>query len=247
MCSYVVHLCTLRSYLTFRAKYSSLERAFVLPRGPLVALLGMLVFSLSIVSFLRNPVFLLRTIGLFLLLLVALTGHYVLAVKTRQGFSEDEQRIMFVAYVINSNAARKKPRSEKTVLRKVLRKAQGLHKASAGVLAGGSFILVQLVQPSSRNSSKQSSAKTHADAADKSDEVEDASFFSPDADSEALEAAAPQPQSEQTETEATDAASVFAEARDRFARSVNVVKSAKQLLARRKVYAEENKNTAQDD
>ncbi|RYG64364.1 hypothetical protein EON64_14155 [archaeon] len=152
-----------------------------------------------------------------------------------------------------ANAARKRPRSERTVLHKVIRKAKGLKKASASMLAGSSFIFEQLSQHSSKISSKQSSAKSSIGEVV---ELEDQSFSLDQAADRDTADAMPQflPGADAvrlagTEANGSSALGQQGDAEARFARAANVVKTAKQLLSRKKVYAEKNKDTAtpQDD
>jgi hypothetical protein len=88
------------SFITFRRKFSSLPRFFTNPFGVIGAVVGMMILFLSFIglaaSFYWNfPYFMIY-------LLVLSLYYYFFEIKT-QIFSEEEQSIMFAAYLIKGS------------------------------------------------------------------------------------------------------------------------------------------------
>lgn len=96
-----VEFCLLLGYCVFRAKYDGLPRQFASPVGVYGAVYGMpvlLLVMLALVAFNKLGWIPLAFLGIYF---TVFTVHYMYHVKHQQRFSDEEQRIMFVAYVIN--------------------------------------------------------------------------------------------------------------------------------------------------
>eukprot|EP01038_Epipyxis_sp_PR26KG_P016643 gene16643-22746_t len=106
MCSFVVYLCLLVTYLFFKFKYSSLERQYINPAGIYGACYGIFVFSLGLIGalFFQETTTALINFAVFI---GVMSIYYYFYARNRQFFSEDEQKILLIAYVIKANNARR--------------------------------------------------------------------------------------------------------------------------------------------
>jgi amino acid transporter len=101
--SYCVYLFTFLSYILFKIRYSTMQRAFINPLGLIAPILGISIIILALIglvalnNFDHTVIFFSVTLGLTIFYMVY--GYKV------QKFSEDEQRHMFKAYVINGKTA----------------------------------------------------------------------------------------------------------------------------------------------
>lgn len=101
MASYIVNMIYLSAFIMFRKKYSSLKKFFVNPLGVVGAGYGIFVFLTTFTSAAafqndqQIPIIILSGILIFACI------YYQLVARTMQCFSEEEQRVLFVAYVIN--------------------------------------------------------------------------------------------------------------------------------------------------
>ncbi len=103
--SYLVYIFAFSSFLNFRKKYSILNRSFINPIGTISAYYGMIVFAMSLISTLAFQGTALRhrlhpPFGFFTFMLCAM-WVYVTYSRKYQCFSDEEQKVMFSAYVIN--------------------------------------------------------------------------------------------------------------------------------------------------
>eukprot|EP01039_Chlorochromonas_danica_P004192 gene4191-4605_t len=106
----LIEMLVLLSFLRLRSRFSSLRRFYTQPFGVSAAYVGLVIIvfvSSDLLWYGSNNSFYttLLTLGIFLILLVLATIWYMIRVKSRQRFSEQEQEIMFQAYVINANTA----------------------------------------------------------------------------------------------------------------------------------------------
>eukprot|EP01039_Chlorochromonas_danica_P007876 gene7876-8688_t len=112
VCSYLVNLGLSAAYCVFRRKYNGLEKPFNNPLGSWVAMYGSLIFVLSILSVVGYRKHIIRAVILAALVLLVTVSYYVLHARAAQCFSEEEQRVLFVAYVINANTKQRLSRSK---------------------------------------------------------------------------------------------------------------------------------------
>eukprot|EP01031_Cornospumella_fuschlensis_P028969 gene28969-34960_t len=113
--SYLLHLFVCSSYLVFKRKYTGLDKPFINPLGIYAAIYAIFVFSLGLIfvlaggkggeRVLRGLVF---SGGVFFVGMV----YYMYSARANQCFSEEEQKVLFVAYVINANARSRMNRSK---------------------------------------------------------------------------------------------------------------------------------------
>ena len=103
--SYIVYIFALLSYVSFHRKYSIISRSFVNPLGIYSVYFGMAVFIMSIITTLgfqgRTVAHRVHPVIGFLAFLGAGYLYYYCIARSRQRFSDEEQRVLFSAYVIN--------------------------------------------------------------------------------------------------------------------------------------------------
>eukprot|EP00981_Chlorochromonas_danica_P003968 scaffold750_cov165-Ochromonas_danica.AAC.6 len=100
-------IAILAAFLQFRSKFSNLEKWFYNPVGTLSVVYGMvlLVATCVVTTVLHYLAF--APLLLILAILLLATVYYSTVVRSKQGFSDEEQRVMFSAYVINANRLHK--------------------------------------------------------------------------------------------------------------------------------------------
>lgn len=110
VCHYLNNILMFVSYIVFRKKYNGLEKPFENPFGAKIALFGMAVFlvaELSVVGYLKRII---RTIIMSCIIFGMVTLYYVFSARKSQCFSDEEQKVLFVAYVINGESLLRIPR-----------------------------------------------------------------------------------------------------------------------------------------
>ncbi len=115
--TYVVYVLLFVAYIVFKEKYSSLTRSFTSPLGIYGAALGIVIFLINTIGVLA---FECRDEQLPLIILVIgtviMSIHYFIILHGKQQFSEEEQKNLFKAYLINANVnARKKAKKQRKV------------------------------------------------------------------------------------------------------------------------------------
>jgi hypothetical protein len=85
------------SFITFRRNFSSLPRCFTNPFGIIGAISGMIVLFLSFIGFAASFYW---NLPYFLIYILVLSLYYYLYARKTQTFSEEEQSILFAAYLI---------------------------------------------------------------------------------------------------------------------------------------------------
>jgi amino acid transporter len=106
--AFLAYISQCIGYVIFKLNFVSIERKFINPLGIFAAIYAGLVFSLgviAIIGFQEDHQFALIT---YLCLCVMLSVYYFTSVKDTQGFSPDEQKIMFRAHVILFNSSRRR-------------------------------------------------------------------------------------------------------------------------------------------
>jgi amino acid transporter len=99
--AYFQYLLLLFSYLTMKKKYTLLERHFFSPMGNVGAVLGIVLFSVGVISIIFFRTRVNYAVEGFLGIMVVLLLCYVGLIQKHQTFSLDEQKNMFSAYLIN--------------------------------------------------------------------------------------------------------------------------------------------------
>lgn len=94
-------IAILAAFLQFRSKFSNLEKWFYNPLGTLSVVYGisLLVITCVVTTVLHYLAF--APLLLIVVILLLATVYYSTTVRSKQGFSDEEQRVMFSAYVIN--------------------------------------------------------------------------------------------------------------------------------------------------
>ena len=103
LATFVVYIACFISYIGFATKYDDLKRPFRNPFGIYGAVLGIVIFSLLIVSvaiFQQDDYYALITFVGYIFVMIV---YYFAVVSKRQCFSPEEQKIMFKIYVRKSN------------------------------------------------------------------------------------------------------------------------------------------------
>jgi hypothetical protein len=98
--AYCVYISQLISYIVLRLYYPNIKREFhnPIPLGSVIY--GLLVFSLSLVSVLGFVSGSEYCVVSTIIFWAACSLYYVFVSRNRQFFSEEEQKILFVAYII---------------------------------------------------------------------------------------------------------------------------------------------------
>jgi hypothetical protein len=99
--AYFQYLLLLWSYLTMKKKYTLLERHFLSPLGNVGAVLGIVLFSVGVISIVVFRTRVNYAVEGFLGIMVVLVLCYIGLIQKHQTFSMDEQKNMFSAYLIN--------------------------------------------------------------------------------------------------------------------------------------------------
>lgn len=100
LCFYTLYICLFITYLSFISRFPSLPRYFVSPFGASGAYIGIAIyvfFGLSTCFFHYGPYF----FAFLIIFLWALTYVYLRFIRRKQTFSHEEERVFFIAYVIN--------------------------------------------------------------------------------------------------------------------------------------------------
>jgi amino acid transporter len=114
----IVGVFIMLAYLQFRKKFDCLETTFRSPLQSYGAVYGGGIFCVAIsytIAKQRNDV---NSIIGIVVYLVALSMYYFYAARRSQCFSEEEQKVMFVAYVINANIKSKLRRQSSMALKR---------------------------------------------------------------------------------------------------------------------------------
>ena len=101
--SYSVYVLIFISYAIFKKRFSSVQRSFQNPFGIVSSILGIGIFSLGLISL----IFLRRThvpIVFFVIYLVICAVYYYFIGFKTQKLSEEEEKTLFTAYIINSKS-----------------------------------------------------------------------------------------------------------------------------------------------
>lgn len=100
LCFFTHYICLFMTYLSFIQRFPTVPRYFVSPFGVYGAYLGIVIFFFFGIStcFVRNGG---CTFLGFVLFLMLLTFVYLAYIKRQQKFSAAEERVFFIAYVIN--------------------------------------------------------------------------------------------------------------------------------------------------
>ena len=99
--SYVINVSYLCTFIMFQQKYSSVKRLFTNPFGLIGAGYAIFVFIVSFVSMTAFQNDAQVPIIIFVGILIFSCIYYQFSARTAQCFSEEEQKVLFVAYVIN--------------------------------------------------------------------------------------------------------------------------------------------------
>lgn len=99
----VVGIIIMLAYVKFQEKFACLETTFHSPLKTFGAIYGAGVFFLAIVFTIVKQSHNLRPVISIIVYLVAASVYYFYAARRSQCFSEEEQKVMFVVYVINAN------------------------------------------------------------------------------------------------------------------------------------------------
>lgn len=105
--SYSTNVAVFLCYFIFRKRYAHLNRPFVSPFGYFGAVYGIIVYSLGMISILGFQTDQIPLIVMSIYLTV-LTAYYYFYGFQAQKLSEEEQKILFKAYVINVNVTKRK-------------------------------------------------------------------------------------------------------------------------------------------
>lgn len=105
LASYTVYVFALLSYIIFKYRYSTLHREFTNPLGVPSAVIGICVFLTGLVSVLGYQDGHTLPIIVFSIYLVFCCSYYIFLGYKKQQLSEDEQKILFRAYVINGKSS----------------------------------------------------------------------------------------------------------------------------------------------
>eukprot|EP01033_Poteriospumella_lacustris_P007448 gene7448-5357_t len=105
--SYSTNVAVLFCYFIFRKRYAHLNRPFVSPFGYAGAVYGILTYSLGMISILGFQVDNIPLI-IMCIYLTVLTVYYYFYGFQAQKLSEEEQKVLFKAYVINVNVTKRK-------------------------------------------------------------------------------------------------------------------------------------------
>lgn len=105
--SYSTNVAVLLCFFIFRKRYAHLNRPFVSPFGYAGAVYGILVYSLGMISILGFQADQIPLIIMCIYLSV-LTVYYYFYGFQAQKLSEEEQKVLFKAYVINVNVTKRK-------------------------------------------------------------------------------------------------------------------------------------------
>eukprot|EP01033_Poteriospumella_lacustris_P007449 gene7449-5358_t len=105
--SYSVNVAVLFCYFIFRKRYAHLNRPFISPFGYAGAVYGILIYSLGMISILGFQVDNIPLI-IMCIYLTVLTVYYYFFGFQEQKLSEEEQKVLFKAYVINVNVTKRK-------------------------------------------------------------------------------------------------------------------------------------------
>ncbi len=102
LASYTVYIFALFSYIIFKRRYSSLNRDFINPLGIPSAIIGIGIFTIGIISILgyHNGHHYIPIL-VFVIYVVLCSCYYLFLGYKKQQLSEEEQKILFRAYVIN--------------------------------------------------------------------------------------------------------------------------------------------------
>lgn len=118
-CTLCVSIAIMFAFMYFRKKFDCLETTFRSPIRIYGSMFGGSVFALTIVFMVIKQYHDLRIVISMIIYVILLTIYYFYAARRSQCFSEEEQRVMFVAYVINANIKSKLRRqSSKALLRR---------------------------------------------------------------------------------------------------------------------------------
>lgn len=117
MIMYLQYIAIFVAYLRFKPMFPTLNRNFTMPFGEFFAVLGILVFVGLALSTGFYPVYGWYFFLGVILMVSILTAGYYLYVKESQCFSDEENRIMFKAFVVNANRSRSKSKKQSFLAR----------------------------------------------------------------------------------------------------------------------------------
>ena len=106
MCAFTAYFTQCYGYIAMQTKFTNIKREFVSPLGIPGAVFGSLVFllgAISVIGFQNDNQF---AFIAYLSIVFIVSLYYYFYSKHHQTFSDDEQKILFVAHVINYNVNR---------------------------------------------------------------------------------------------------------------------------------------------
>jgi ethanolamine permease len=106
MASYFTFMIVFASFIIFRRKYSNLRRSFTNPLGMYSAIYGIISFSLLFVGLMAFSGDEYRAFQYFVVFMVVCSIYYFSYAKWYQTFSEEEQNILFIVYLMKGNCFR---------------------------------------------------------------------------------------------------------------------------------------------
>jgi len=98
-----VYWSVFASFIILRVKFSNLQRVYVNPFGIPSAILGALVFTLQLTAILGYVDYNWAAVVIFMSFVIACTMYYIFFAAKTQCYSEEEQSIMLVLYVMKAN------------------------------------------------------------------------------------------------------------------------------------------------
>ena len=116
---YLINLTIFFTYIVFKSKFSTLIKTYKSPVGIYGAIYGLVMFSIVFicigVMWSRTDRW--STFVLLISFLLVWSAPYFLYYRHHLTYSEEESTIMFIAYVINANQARRAGQAKKEALR----------------------------------------------------------------------------------------------------------------------------------
>eukprot|EP01034_Spumella_vulgaris_P036762 gene36762-45353_t len=105
---YFVYIGMFACYYQFRKQFHTLSKGYRSPFGIYGAIYGTIVFSICAVSLIGFQDDNGTSITIFVIMIVGLMLRYIVVGRFREIFNSEEQAVMFIAYVMKTNAERRK-------------------------------------------------------------------------------------------------------------------------------------------
>lgn len=99
--SYLIYWSIPCCYLVFKKRYDNLPKAYVSPVGVYGAIYSIIVLGIAALTTLTLNEKAVVLVPCFVGIILLLSLYYFVYARTNQGFSKEEQKILFAAYVIN--------------------------------------------------------------------------------------------------------------------------------------------------